>query len=268
MAITRILDKVYREPWLIKPSAHQSICATLSNYIASGADYDADDDYEEFELKVGTTQVIPIHGIIGKHLSLLETSCGGVDVDTIAMKLDAALADDSIDSIVLYINSAGGTVTGVPELAEHIARVADEKQVVAYTDSLCASAAYWLASSCNAVWASRSSEVGSIGVYMTLLNESDKLAKEGVRVEAFQAGDYKLAGASFKPLTQDERELFQQDVDYWYKLFTEHVTSKRPLSTDVMQGQTFVGEKALELNLVDGIVDDLADVLAMTLDNR
>ena len=79
-----------------------------------------EDEYEEYDaeqVQIANTAIIPIQGIIGKHLSLLEMSCGCVDVDDIGLQLDRAIADESVDSIILYFDTAGGTVTGIPELA-------------------------------------------------------------------------------------------------------------------------------------------------------
>jgi len=267
MGYPRIIEKVYREPWAIKPSVHQSIQSTLSaalNGERVAMPYD-DEDGEEQELyNVEGVSVIPVNGIIGKHLSMIECACGGVDVDSVSLALDAAVMDERTSRIILYFDSAGGTVTGIPELADKIAQAAEVKEVIAYTDSLCASAAYWLASQASAFYCSTSSEVGSIGVYMALLDESERLEAEGIKVNAFSAGKYKLSGSSFKPLTDEERVFFQADVDYWYELFTAAVLGKRQLAQSTMQGQTYVGPKAVEVNLVDGLVDSFDELLTMT----
>ena len=121
MGIPRIIEKVYRKPWLIKPSVHGSISTSLLTHIKGEAKAcDFEEEYEEYDaeqVQIANTAIIPIQGIIGKHLSLLEMSCGCVDVDDIGLQLDRAIADESVDSIILYFATAGGTVTGIPELA-------------------------------------------------------------------------------------------------------------------------------------------------------
>jgi signal peptide peptidase SppA len=264
MGYPRIIEKIYREPWAIKPTTHHAIQSSLAAALnGEQLPSDLEEMEEEYEYSQEGISIIPISGIIGKHLSLVESSCGGVDVDSVSLALDAAVADSS-SSILLYIDSAGGTVTGVPELAHKIKEASKVKNVIAYTDSLCASAAYWLASQANAVYCSTSAEVGSIGVYMAMLDESKKLEEEGITVNTFSAGKYKLAGSSWKAMTEEERKMFQEDVDYWYALFTRDVLAGRKLDESTMQGQTFVGEKAVELNLVDGIVDSIDELLNMT----
>ena len=269
MGYPRIIEKVYREPWAIKPSTHHAIQSSLAAALnGEQLPSDMEEVEEEYEYTQDGVSIIPISGIIGKHVGLIETAfLGYVDVDSISLALDAAVADSS-STIVLYIDSAGGTVTGIPELAAKIKEASKVKNVIAYTDSLCASAAYWLASQANAVYCSTSAEVGSIGVYMAMLDESKKLEEEGITVNTFQAGKYKLAGSIWKPMTDEERKMFQDDVDYWYGLFTRDVLANRKLADSTMQGQSFVGEKAVELNLVDGIIDSVEELLAMTQEHQ
>ena len=264
MGYPEIIHKVYREPWLIKPSVHQSIQASLTSILNGDPLKDYEQEDEEYEFKHGATAIIPISGILGKHLSLIESAFGGIDVDSISLNLDAAIADDSVDTIILYIDSAGGTVTGIYELGEKIARASQSKTVIAYTDSLMASAAYWLGSQATSLYCSTSAELGSIGCYICLLDESEMMQQEGIKINAISAGEYKLAGASFKPLTEDERQMFQDDIDYWYDLFKKAVLSKRTLNDSTMQGQTYSGEKAVELNLADGIIDSIDELMSMT----
>ena len=103
---------------------------------------------------------------------------------------------------------------------------------------------------------------------MCLLDQSQAMEEEGIKINAIQAGTFKLAGSSFQPLTEEERQMFQDDIDHWYKLFTEDVLKKRNLKSEYMQGQTYDGAKAVELGLADGLIDSIDDLLAMTLEPR
>ena len=95
MGYSRIVQKVYREPWLIKPSVHHSIQASLNAHI-NGESVSGYEEEEEMDFHDGATAIIPISGILGKHLSLFETTCiGGVDCDSISLYLDAAVMDES-----------------------------------------------------------------------------------------------------------------------------------------------------------------------------
>jgi protease-4 len=258
----RIAHKIYSEPWLIKPSQHASIRRAFESALNRDTLTEAAFEVKQEDTPAlrGAVAVVPVFGVIGKYLSTLETACGGCDLNAVASGLDLALADESVQQIILHINSPGGTVTGTPELANRIAAAAKLKPIIAFTDTQCCSAAYWLASQCSAVFAAPSAEVGSIGVYMALLDESAALEKEGVKVNVIKAGKYKTAGAPFQALTDEERAMFQKDVDAIYAKFTAAIRATRPgVTTETMQGQTFSGEDAVEAGLTDGTLDTLEE---------
>lgn len=272
MNLYRIQNLLYNKPWLITPSVHQSLVKQFESHMEGKKafdmpmpeDEDEDDMLEEAVLEmVSKVAIIKIDGIIGKHLSMMETMCGGVDCDAISQELQSATDDPEIETVVLYINSPGGTVTGVRELGELIAKCKDKKSIVGYTDTMAASAAYWLASQCTSFYCAASADVGSIGVYCLLLDESVALANEGLKVNAISAGKYKLMGASFKPLTDEERAMFQADVDKTYAQFKEAITSSRDIEDEDMQGQVFDGETAVMKNLADGNVSSLDELLQL-----
>ena len=265
MNYPRISAKIYREPWCVTASSHADIRrafeqhgAAFAHDITSALELQPEDEPQS----VGPVAVIPIFGVIGKHLSMLETACGGVDLDGTADAIAVAVHDPEVTSILLHFNSPGGTVTGTPELAARIKAAAKVKPVVAYTDNQMCSAAYWLGSQCTAIFASQTADVGSIGVYMALLDESVALAQAGVKVNVVKAGKHKTAGAPFQPLSDEDRARFQAEVDFIYAKFTAAVSEQRPdVDEATMQGQSFNGEQAARNGLTDGVVDSLDEML-------
>jgi protease-4 len=173
--------------------------------------------------------------------------------------MDEALMDDSVSRIMFDFQSPGGTVGGIPELGRKIANSA--KPTIGWTDSQCCSGAYWLASQCERFYTSESCDVGSIGVYMALLDESRALENEGIKINAISAGKFKLAGAPFKPLTDEERKMFQAGVDKIYTQFKEAVSRNRSLPDSVMQGQVYDGQEAADLGLSDGMLENIQEAL-------
>ena len=255
MKLPRILRKVYDEPWLITPPVHRSIQRALEAHL-EGINPSLDgllEDETMGEYQLDGVSVIPIHGIIGKHLSGLEMACGGCSLDSVDAMIDEAAQDPSVRAVLLDVNSPGGTVTGVPETAAKIAKLAEQKPVIAFTDSEMCSAAYWLASQANAIYATQSATVGSVGVYLALLDESRALENAGIKVNAISSGKFKLAGAPFKPLTDDERAMFQAGVTKLHDQFKAAILSKRNIQAGNLEGQCFDGEEAIDANLVDGI---------------
>ena len=227
-------------------------------------DVDADNDGDNDRDVVYTdpTSVIYVDGIIGKHLSSMETACGGVDLDDVCKQLKLASSDSNCKNIVLYFNTPGGTVTGVPEASALIKEIASSKPIYGYADNLCASAGMWLASQCTAFYVAPSATVGSIGVYNLCLDESLALADDGIKVNAFSAGKYKLSGASFKPMNDEEKAMFQADVDGIYAQFKLAFDGKN-VADDDMQGQIFNGLEAVNKNLANGTLNCLDDILSI-----
>jgi protease-4 len=269
--IHRILTKVFETPWVIRPETHSAIQKVISSKIQRGQIQDTEDDGDplnqdeplEYVPNAASISIIPVFGILGKHLSGLETACGGYDVDALAAQLKTARDNPKVASIVIWFNSPGGTVTGIPETSALIAEIDAIKPVYAFTDGQMCSGAYWLASQCRSIIATESADIGSVGVYLALLDETRAMEIEGVKVNAIYKGDFKLAGASFKPLTDSERAMFQEGVDRIYQKFTSAVTSKRTIDSQFLQGQVFDGEQAVTNNFADGLVNNVDEFLAL-----
>jgi protease-4 len=277
-SLIRIQEAVYNRPWLILPSIHETIRKQLELHIAGGLQMpinpmDDEDEDEDEELKMAATspyiEIINIEGIIGKRLSMLEMECGGCDVDMISDQLDEAVENPDVSEIVLYINSPGGTVIGVPELAAKIAEIDKKKRCTAFVDVLCASAAFYIASQCSQIFCTPSAEIGSVGVYSIYIDETRMLENAGVKVNAISAGTYKLTGASFKVMTEEERSMLQADVDNIYNQFKAAVTSKREIKDEYLQGQVFNGEQAVMNNFADGNINSMSELMKLLMqDNK
>jgi protease-4 len=210
--------------------------------------------------RVGNVAVISIEGVIDKRVSMMDLNCyGGVDLADIDEALNQA-ADPSISKVLLYINSPGGSVTGTPETAARIAALAKTKYVEAFVDVMACSAGYYLAAQATKITAAPSSVIGSIGVYIAVLDASRAMEIAGYKMQMISAGKYKGIGASWKPLTEEETEMLQAQVDSMYADFKAAVTSKRPKVADsTMQGQWFDGVSADDLYLVDELSNDTLD---------
>lgn len=202
---------------------------------------------------IGNVAIISIAGVIDKHISSFEMSCyGGCDLADVDRALMLAANESEIEHIVLYINSPGGSVIGVAETAARVAALAKTKEVHAFVDACACSAAYYIASQADMITAAPSAVLGSIGVYLALLDETRALEMDGYKVELMKAGKFKAMGASFKQLTDEERAMFQASVDEIYAQFTGAVRGARPqVSDETMQGQTFTGAKAKAAGLSD-----------------
>jgi protease-4 len=211
----------------------------------------------------GYTALIHIDGAIDKGLSAFERLCmDACDINDVQKALSRIASDTSIKNVMLVFNSPGGSVSGIPETADKIRALAASKNVFAFADGMCCSAAYWLASACDQIFATPSSSVGSIGVYLALLDQSRSLETKGMKIETIKDGKLKAAGASWKPLTDEEKAHFQDSVYQIGATFREAVSQNRNLSEDTMQGQSFMGQSCVDNGLVDALVSDLDAALA------
>lgn len=275
MKYPRILSALRAARWAATPPTIQAIADSLGAHLRGSikglpadqvAPPSAVPGSATKEDPVPQLAVIPVYGILGKHLSALETECGGCDVDAIGQAIDAAVRDTDIRAIVLDFDSPGGVVTGIPELATRIREADEQKPVYAFTGAQCCSAAYWLAASARAIFCTPTADLGSIGVYVALCDDSEWWKREGYKLELIKAGEYKAMGISGKPLSEQERALIQADVDAIYAMFTADVRLGRGQVADsTMQGQTFMGRAAIDVNLADELITDL-DALLLTLD--
>ena len=207
--------------------------------------------------------IVQINGILVKNPSDIEVEFFGcTDIDTIREYIENFANDDTVSHILLDFDSPGGETIGIQELADYINKVdASIKPVYAYTDNICGSAAYWLASQTRYFASSRTAQVGSIGVYTLIMDESAAYDSAGVKVNAISAGNYKLLGHSFRQLSDEERALVQADVDSTYNDFTAAVTNKRNIDAADLQGLSYTGTVALNKHLVDANYDTLEEFL-------
>jgi len=267
MKLERIIRKVFSEPWLITSAAHASIVSliegklndTVERYVDRPGTDLFDEPLPQMEIKDGIA-VIPVHGVMGARLGMIEKSCGAVGVEDIAADLQAA-SQANVKAAILHFDSPGGTVGGTPELADCIA--ACGVPVYAFTDGLMASAAYWAGCSANGIFATSSAEVGSIGVYLPHVDKSKAFEAMGYQVRVFKAGKYKAAGFPGTSLTEDQSSEMQAGVDKIYSMFTAHVRNHRGnIADETMQGQCFMGQDAVDAGLVDEIVPSLAYLIA------
>jgi signal peptide peptidase SppA len=210
--------------------------------------------------KRGRLGIVRIYGALDKCLSEMEMECfGGCDLVDVDRALAMAEADRQIDTVLLEINSPGGSVTGTPETAARVARLRQSKEVHAFTETMCCSAAYYIASQADHIACTPSSTLGSIGVYIAILDETRAMEIEGLKINLMKAGKFKAMGASFKELTDEERAMLQQDVDRIHADFKAACTALRPIQDGDMQGQWFNGKQAALQKLADETTNKSAD---------
>lgn len=198
--------------------------------------------------------VVPLTGTLMKSAS----SFGGTSTVQARRDIRAAASDPNVSGLLLAIDSPGGTVAGTADLGAEVRAAAKKKPVWAQISDLGASAAYWIASQADQVFANdRTALVGSIGTFMTIYDYSAAAERDGVKVLHFATGPLKGAGTAGTPVTDEQRAYFQQIVDDGQAAFDAAVRAGRGMSAAelaaVRTGGVFGAAEAQRLKLIDGI---------------
>jgi len=207
----------------------------------------------------GGVAVIPIRGVILKDVPWYYGWLGIEATSTaqVRINLDAALGNEAVQSILLRVESPGGTVAGVQDLADAIYAARDRKPVKAYIEDLGASAAYWLASQAQEITANSTAEVGSIGVYCVYWDQSKAAEEMGVRVIVIRSGPYKGMGVPGDKITDEQIAVEQEIVNDLANAFIGSVARGRGMeATKVAKlatGRTWLAADAVGLGLIDQI---------------
>jgi ClpP class serine protease len=195
---------------------------------------------------------INIIGSLFRYANIFTRISGGASVEGIQSELDEAIDDPSVKSILLNIDSPGGQVSGISDLAQSIRNSA--KPVVAFIDDLGASAAYWLASAAHQVVASDTSALGSIGVVATVVQ--DKREIPGVKRFEFVSSISPKKRADLD--TDEGKSQIQAVVDDLAAIFLGKVATYRNTSTDKVlsdfgQGGILIGGDAVSAGMADEV---------------
>jgi protease-4 len=199
----------------------------------------------------------------------LPTSPRGTPADEIVDQIEAAEDDETVDGLLVKLNTPGGEVVPSDDIRRAIVKF--DGPTLAYATDTCASGGYWIASGCDELWAREASIVGSIGVIGSRVNVSDLADRLGVSYERLAAGEYKDAGVPLKEMSDDERAYLQGIIDDFYDHFVERVAEGRDLPEEAIrdtEARVFVGTDAHERGLVDelGARDAVEDRMASLLE--
>jgi len=261
----KLLD-VLTAPWAIEPAKLLEIQAIYATHLRGDKI-----DIAAVEAKLGRplanepkgyaiqdgVAILPLEGVIAKRANLFSQISGGVSTELVGRDFKAALADPAVHSIILAIDSPGGTVDGTISLADLVATSA--KPVVTLASGTMASAAYWIGSAANSAYITDATTiVGSIGVVATHTDVSKAQDAQGIKTTEIAAGKYKRIASSYEPLTKEGRQTIQDQVDYTYALFVDAVAKQRGVSadkvlSDMADGRIFIGQQAIDAGLVDGV---------------
>lgn len=273
----KLLD-ILTAPWAIQPDKLLEIQAIYATHMR-GEKIDVaavearlgrplQNEPKAYEIIDGVA-VLPLEGVSARRANLFTQISGGVSTELAQRDIRAAVADQAVHSILLAIDSPGGTVDGTQALAATITAARAVKPVVSLASGMMASAAYWYGSAAERRYISdATTQVGSIGVIAKHMDTSAADAQQGVKTTLVSAGKFKTVANHSGPITAEDLASMQDRVDYIYSIFISDVATHLGLSPEAVHermgdGRVFIGQRAVAAGLVDGVatLDDLVQQL-------
>ncbi|OAM05809.1 MAG: capsid protein [Wolbachia endosymbiont of Dactylopius coccus] len=200
--------------------------------------------------------IIRIYGVLTKKTEAFDHILDMTSYENIHEEIESALEDKSIETIILEIDSPGGEVNGIFDLADFIYSARGKKRIIAIANDDAYSAAYAIVSSAEKVFLSRTSGVGSIGVIASHIDQSGFDEKCGIKYTTVFAGSRKNDLNPHEPVTSESLESLQKEVDRLYEMFVQLIARNRGLSIEKIRSTEaglYFGEKAVEIGLADGM---------------
>lgn len=191
--------------------------------------------------------ILPFHGLGGYELVITP--------ETVESFMAAAEEDKNIEGVLIEINSPGGT----PVASERIATSfrSSTLPVVGLVGDIAASGGYMVAAASDYLIASKMSDVGSIGVNMSYVEESLKNEEEGLTYVQLTTGKFKDIGSPNRPITDEERDKLEADLQIVHDEFVSIVANYRDMEIseveELADGSTMPGLKAVDAGLVDSL---------------
>lgn len=277
----RVAGRLFNAPLMLRPEKAEMLCAALVDRMgitkldtidgrsleASQLRQKASDWMDDEPVSAARRQytveqrvaTIPINGTLVHKLGGVSPWSGMVGYDCLEKVLIDALDNREVGAVLLDIDSPGGEVSGCFEFARKLRTLgaaAGGKPIVAFANEMACSAAYAIASACDAVMTTETGIVGSIGVWTMQVDMTKGLSKNGIEVTMIRAGERKARGGPYEVADEETFAKLQSWVDETWDIFAQHVAEGRELDADDikgLEGDWFTGREALEMGLVDGV---------------
>ena len=203
---------------------------------------------------VDAVMVIPIRGVMTKE----DQPSGSYGMDAMAEWIQAAYENDNILAVVIDMFTPGGSVAGVEALGNIIAQ--KTKPVIVFANDLVASAGYWVSAGADVIIASgENAQIGSIGAYVSFLDDTQYLADNGLKVIDVYATQSSEKNADIRQYFDEGKlEKLQKRVDTYAGNFISHVKKNRPQlkyadNPTTLEGAMFFAKEAKKVGLIDDI---------------
>ena len=255
----RLTQDLYNTPHLITQEAFENIEKYLEMR-NTGEDLQVTS-----EGKVTPSNIQPVEGVgfinvmgtLTYRASFFEALCGMTSYQTITKTFDA-MAAEGLKTIVFMADGPGGQAYGAFESGRYLRQAADAKgiKLITYIDGLAASATYAIAAASHEVIINPEAQAGSIGVVVSLLNNSKNLENNGIERTFVYAGDNKIPYSADGSFRKDFLQEIQTRVDTLYQDFINYVSDMRSISPEDVKNtkaSVFGAKEALDIGLVTAV---------------
>ena len=252
--------------WCVEPMAFSSMFEAVQEYgipVILQTKHDDDEDKEKKNVKlfdvVGNVAVFHIEGFIVKHHTSFQDVFTETSTVEVRRGIRKALADPGIESMVLLIDSPGGTTEGTHALLEELAKARALMPVIAQIDDLGASAAWFIAAQAHRIVVNKTAIVGSLGTFAHVVDSSGKAAMDGMRHHIIKAGEHKGDFEAGMPITDSQLAEAQRMVNDLNEQFLITSAQGRGVAVEKIReladGGVHIGAKAVDVGLADTVGD-------------
>ena len=262
--LARFRSKLFDTPLLVDSKSFEFILNYVDKRCEGTVDVpkkEADSEfsmYSTLHYAESNLGVIHIAGPLTNKSTGWEALCGGTSYESIKEDFEA-LAEAGVKTVAFMAESGGGEAYGMMDTGNYLRKLADDNgiRIISYVDGLAASACYGLIAISDEIISNKSSEIGSIGVLIRLMNDSKSLEMKGYERSFISAGTEKIPYAEDGSFRKEFLDDLQYKVDALYTDFTEYVAEHRNLSVEAVrntQANTFLADDAVALGLADKVM--------------
>lgn len=259
----QILSFLYENSWAILDAKWHEIQAVIALH-ASGGKLDLDQIKAITEAAHNPQRspqgiaVLPLFGPMVQRANLMTEVSGGTSTEMFGKEFMRAVESPQVGTIVIDIDSPGGTIAGSQPLADLIFEARGVKPIIAIANSMAASASLLVASQADEFVAAPGSILGAVGVFAQVQNPPEAASENESTIEVIRAGRLKAEEGPNVPLSDDGRARIQETVDEQFNDMVASIARGRGTTvTDVVgnfgEGAVLAPRAALDVGMIDAI---------------